>query len=104
MLKFTRPLISCFHWYISGSRQLSLWASSLPPLSKQPESSGSSKINMSMFGMTFVKSHNAVVTAGSDMSIRWWDVLNNPEDSYVLVSPDRPEQPVTGSLTKYGDF
>lgn len=59
---------------------------------------------MSMFGMTFVKSHNAVITAGSDMCIRWWDVITNPENSYVLVSPDKPEQPVTGSFVKHGEF
>lgn len=87
-----------------GSRQISLWASGLPPLSKQPESTDPSKPSMSIFGMTFVKSHNAVVTAGSDMCIRWWDVINNPDDSYVLVSPDKPEQPVTGSFVKHGEF
>ena len=58
---------------------------------------------MSMFGMTFVKSHNAVITAGSDMCMRWWDI-SYPEDSFVLVSPEKPEQPVTGSLVKHGEF
>jgi len=82
-----------------------LWASSLPPLSKQPEQdpNSSSRPSLSMFGMAFIKSHNSVVTAGSDMCIRWWD-LNCQTDSFILVNPEKPEQPITGPPVKHGDF
>jgi len=87
----------------TGGRQISLWSSNLPPLSKQPESPVPSKPSMSIFGMTFIKSYHAVVTAGSDMCIRWWDIAS-PDDSYMLVSPEKPEQPITGPSVKHGDF
>jgi WD40 repeat protein len=82
---------------------VSLWASTLPCLSKQQESITPSRPSMSMFGMAFVKSHNSVITAGNDMCIRWWD-LNCQTDSYILANPEKPEQPITGPSVKHGDF
>lgn len=88
---------------VTGSRHLSLWASTLPPLSKQPEPVSQSRPPFSVFGMAFVKSHNSVITAGSDMCMRWWN-LNCSTDSYILVNPEKPEQPITGPSVKHGDF
>ena len=48
-----------------------------------------------MLGMTFLRSYNAVVTCGTDMCVRWWD-LTSPSDSYLLVSPDKAEQHING--------
>jgi phosphoinositide-3-kinase regulatory subunit 4 len=82
----------------TGSRDLCLWASPQPPLTKPTESpmmGALGKQPYSILGMTFVKSYNAVITGGTDMCVRWWD-MTSPADSYLLVSPDKAEQHING--------
>jgi len=105
----------------TGSRHLCFWASPLPPLSQSTSESAlantasqigaplrspvpSSQQMHSIMGMTFVKSKtlSAVVTGGTDMCLRWWDV-NSPSDSSILMSPEKAEQQISG-IHRNGEF
>lgn len=89
---------------VLGNRHVSLWASPLPPLSKPPETSIPFKPTSSIHGITFAKNHNAVITAGSDFCVRWWDI-DQPAESFTLISPEKLEQQLTNStFTKNGEY
>ena len=63
----------------SQFRQLVLWASSAPLLSASQSST------QSISAMHSIHTHeaNVLLTVGTDMRIRYWN-LQNPEDSYIV--------------------
>ena len=68
--------IIIFEFY---SRQLVLWASSSPLLSVNQGNT------QSVAAMQSIHNHemNVLITAGTDMRVRYWD-LQNPEHSYIV--------------------
>lgn len=90
--------------FYKGNRHVSLWASPLPPLSKPPETCIPFRPSTSIQGITFAKNHNAVMTAGSDFCVRWWDI-DQPAESFTLISPEKLEQQLTNStFAKTGEY
>ena len=78
----------------SQFRQLVLWASSSPLLStNQPNS-------QSVTAMQSVHNHemNVLLTAGTDMRIRYWD-LQRPEQSYIVAGA--ADEKFTSSSVSY---
>ena len=63
----------------TGARQKTLWASLAPPLSQTKASSHS--VNGMYLGVT--DSNTFLLTAGSDMRIRYWD-LSYPANSHIV--------------------
>ncbi|XP_013397860.1 phosphoinositide 3-kinase regulatory subunit 4 [Lingula anatina] len=63
----------------TGARQKTLWASSAPPLSTTQTSSHS--VNGLYLGVT--EGSNFLLTAGSDMRVRYWD-LQTPTNSHIV--------------------
>jgi len=59
----------------------------MPPFSKPSETA---RVTSSTHGIAFVPTLNSVITAGSDMCVRWWD-LNCGPDSSILISPDKAD-------------
>lgn len=78
----------------TGARQLTLWASNAPPLSQTQAT------NHAMFGMYLspVESGSFLLTAGSDMRIRYWD-LNYPADSYIVAGA--ANDPLSPTVVSY---
>ncbi|XP_022255692.1 phosphoinositide 3-kinase regulatory subunit 4-like [Limulus polyphemus] len=78
----------------TGARQLTLWASNAPPLSQTQAT------NHAMFGMYLspMESGSFLLTAGSDMRIRYWD-LNYPADSYIVAGA--ANDPLSPTVVSY---
>ncbi len=68
----------------SQFRQLVLWASTSPLLSTNQSNSNS------VTSMQSIHNHdmNVLLTSGTDMRIRFWD-LRNPEQSYIVASNEK---------------
>ena len=68
----------------TGFRQKTLWASKSPILASSATSNSNSQDSvLSMIHLTHGSNESALITAGTDMRIRYWD-LNVPERSYVI--------------------
>ncbi|KAK2148717.1 hypothetical protein LSH36_486g02011 [Paralvinella palmiformis] len=79
----------------TGARQRTLWASSAPPLSTSQTSSHSAH---GLYLCTTDNNHSFLLTGGSDMRIRYWD-LNYPANSFIVANAAR--DPVNPPIVSY---